>query len=198
VKLLKRNISNWSDEDLILRYSSKQDNRCIEELHNRYSRQIVGFFYKMLHHDEALAKDFTQDVFIKVMERSHQFNAQYKFYTWLFTIASNHCKTHFSSWKERQFTALSNEFDIQEAGNDIEKELDKPQLKKAIRNAYLELSFEHRSAFILRYNHQMTVKEIAEITQTKEGTIKSRIYHATKLVSEKVNPRIIQSKQSAT
>jgi RNA polymerase sigma-70 factor (ECF subfamily) len=47
-----------------------------------------------------------------------------------------------------------------------------------------QMSESHRTTFILRFKHDLSLKEIAEITNTNEGTIKSRIFYALKKLSE--------------
>ena len=65
----------------------------LEELHRRYSKKLLGYFIKMLNKDVDLAQDFVQELFLKLLEKKHLFNPEKKFYSWVFTIASNMCKT---------------------------------------------------------------------------------------------------------
>ena len=48
---------------------------------------------KMLNKDLDLSQDFVQEIFLKILEKKHLYDPSKKFYTWLFTIASNMCKT---------------------------------------------------------------------------------------------------------
>ena len=61
----------------------------LTELHRRYSSKLLGYFIKMMHHDQALAQDFVQELFLRILEKKHLYDPEKKFYTWVFTIARN-------------------------------------------------------------------------------------------------------------
>jgi len=65
-------ISNLSDE-LLMSSLQKGDESAFNILYERYSDRILYYMYKMLRQDEGKAQDFTQDVFLKVVEFSDKF-----------------------------------------------------------------------------------------------------------------------------
>ncbi len=65
IPFLFRNIASLSDEDLMLRVSSKDDERAFDELYNRHARRVMGFLVRQLS-DEDRAADLMQDAFMMV------------------------------------------------------------------------------------------------------------------------------------
>lgn len=182
--LFRKDIASFSDEDLMVILGSKRRNEALTELHSRYAKRILGFFIRMFNSDQAKAQDFTQDLFLKVLEKHHQFNPERKFYTWMYVIASNMCKTEFRKIPDLQIpeneTTISIDFKLNE--NRADKSLFQAELKKSIE----QLEEYHQISFVLRYMQELSIKEIAEITEVSEGTVKSRLFYATKKITSKL------------
>ena len=87
-------LGSLTDDELMQRVSCKDDDRAFSELYHRYARRLMGFFFRQLDRDEALASDFTQDAFMRVWTARYKF-AGTSFRTWLFTIAFNLLKNHY-------------------------------------------------------------------------------------------------------
>ena len=156
----------------------------IVELHQRYSSRLLGYFIKMLNRDVELAQDFVQELFLKILEHKNTFDPNKKFYTWVFTIASNMCKTSYrKNGRSVTYDSEKHEFISAHYGENIaEKEL----FKKALEISIDRLEDIHRQAFVLRYLEQFSLKEIAEIAETSLGTIKSRLFYATKKITHEL------------
>lgn len=78
----------------------------IDQLMDEYSDDILHLVYTYVK-NQATAEDLTQEIFIKCYEKLHQFNEQATIKTWLYRIASNHCKDYLRSWYYRKIM-LSN------------------------------------------------------------------------------------------
>jgi RNA polymerase sigma-70 factor (ECF subfamily) len=132
----------------------------------------------MFHGDRDKAQDFVQDLFVRILERHHQFVPNRKFSTWMFTIASNMCKTAFRD----------NPIKLPVEGNEkvywAEDVHTKSEFQKALMNALSNLEEVHRSTFVLRYMNQLSLKEISDIERVPLGTVKSRLFHATKKMAD--------------
>lgn len=182
--LFRKDIASFSDEELMVLLASRRRNEALTELHSRYAKRILGFFIRMFKGDQEKAQDFTQDLFLKVLEKHKQFNPEKRFYTWMYVIASNMCKTEFR--KKPNLDISENEAIISIPSklneNIVDKSLFHTELKKSIE----QLEEYHRISFVLRYMQELSIKEIAEITEVSEGTVKSRLYYATKKVTSKL------------
>lgn len=153
----------------------RQLHAAIDELHNRYSKKLLGYFVKMLNKDYELAQDFVQDIFLKILEKHHLFNPEKRFNTWLFTIASNMCKTNFRSFGK--LISLETKHETSEiTDNAAEKALFLNALEQGIQT----LDHLHKTVFVLRFLEHFSLNEIAEILDCSLGTVKSRLFYATK------------------
>lgn len=185
-----QDIKRQSDEELMALIKSHQSHFALTELHKRYSRKLLGYFIKMLNRDEHLAQDFVQELFLKIWEKSQLFQEDKKFYTWLFTIASNMCKTHYRN----HYRVVSEDMTRPLFDRNVFQEnlTDKTHFEEALKLGIDSLELAHKTVFILRYLEQFPLQEIAEITETPVGTVKSRLFYATRKVAENLkafNPK---------
>lgn len=122
---------------------------------------------------------------MKLIEKPESYNPLYNFSTWLYSIANNMCKNEYRRRGIRQeyqnAEALNLPIDyISESPTDAEQVIEK------IFQTLDLLGEEHRSAFLLRYREGFSVKEVAEILDLAEGTVKSRLFYARKMLAEKL------------
>jgi RNA polymerase sigma-70 factor, ECF subfamily len=172
---------NTSDEAL-MQQIAKKNAEAFELLYERYGTRMFRYFYRMLWQNEALANDFTQDLFLKIIEKPHLFHAEKKFQTWFYAVASNMCKNEYR--KSRVVESIDNHVFTYDENYDLS--LDLTDYEHFLQKAINDLSAEHRECFVLRHFEDYSVKEIAEITQTAEGTVKSRLHYALKQVAAQV------------
>jgi RNA polymerase sigma-70 factor (ECF subfamily) len=187
MKLFKANkLNSLSDEEL-MKLVCKNNNKAFEEIYIRYSNKLQFFFFRILFKDKEKAKDFTQDLFIKIIEKSSLYNNAHSFSTWVYTMALNMCKNELRKEKtvKKYNEQISSETYISSNKNLLE-EIDLPYYKKELDIALEELDYSKRIVFILRYQEELSVKEIAEIMDCPEGTVKSRIFYAIEALSKKL------------
>lgn len=178
-----------SDEKLMLAVQHGDD-AAFTEIYQRYSQRILYFLFKMLSQDEATAQDILQDVFLKIAESPEKFDPTRSFKTWLFTLAANRCKNYFRDYKNK-FTSLTNELDSA-LENEILPEITEENLKKKrqLNAAIDELHPAYKEAFLLRYSEGLTLDEIALVMNCPQGTVKSRLHSAIKLLSKTLQPEL--------
>jgi RNA polymerase sigma factor (sigma-70 family) len=161
--------------------------------------QLYDAFYESIYYhilktvkEPELAADLTQDTFMEVLETIHKLEEPAAFVTWAKQIAYHRCTAYFR--KTHELLADEDEdgysvFDtIQEDRAEFipGEALDKEDLKNAIRDMIDSLPPEQRSALMMRYFEEISVKEIAEIQGVTEGTVKSRLNYARKAVKQSV------------
>jgi len=186
----------YSDEHLMSRIGDGDD-MFLRELYNRYSNNLLYYFYRMLGGDEEKAQDFLQDVFLKIIEKPEQFNQNMTFSTWIFTIASNLCKNEYRRLKVRETTKnepyLDNHEQTQEV--DVLRKINQDDFEKALQSELKNMDPEQSSTFLLRFQENLSIKEISEILNCAPGTVKSRIFYLTKKLSTRLkeyNPNSIE------
>lgn len=193
----KKNIlfSIYSDEELMC-YISSGEVQAFDALYERYSARLMAYFVRMLNYDRDLAADALQDLFLKIAENPEKFDRSRSFKTWIFCIASNACKNFYRSKKVRnqawplQQAALWKD----EVIPDTARNLDVLDFRKKLEEAINELPAEKREAFILKYQEEKSIAEIAEIQNCPEGSVKSRLHYTLRILSEKLkhfNPVLI-------
>jgi RNA polymerase sigma-70 factor (ECF subfamily) len=162
------------------------DQAAFGELYNRYKDRMYYYFYRMLGNSPEQANDFLQELFMKLIEKPESYNPKFAFATWLYSVANNMCK---NEYRRRE---IRKEYQAAEA---LEPKIDylddfsvePEQLLEKVFATLDRLGEEHRSAFLLRYREGFSIKEVAEILELPEGTVKSRLFYAKKLLAEKLN-----------
>jgi RNA polymerase sigma-70 factor (ECF subfamily) len=177
----------YSDEEL-MSLIGNGNITYLKELYNRYSNKLLFYFYRMLGGDEEKAQDFLQDVFLKIIEKPDQFNEKMKFSTWIFTIASNLCKNEYRRMKVRETTRNEPDMDHHEQinTNDQIHKINHNDFEKAVQQELRKMDPEQRSTFILRFQENLSIKEIGEILNCSPGTVKSRIFYTTKKLDSRL------------
>lgn len=186
MKLFGATYTTSSDEELI-EFLKKGKKKAFDEIYNRYAQKLMGYFYKMLWQDREKAEDMVHDIFLKIIQKPEQFDTSRSFRTWLFSVACNMCKNEYKKAEVRKNTKNSIDTNYQlSSSQNVLSEVQDLQFKEAYERAIKELDVKHQEVFTLRYFENLSIKEIAEIVEANEGTIKSRIFYATKQLASKL------------
>ena len=170
-----------SDEDLMLRLL-KKEREAFSVLYDRYAGEMVNFFSRRLGQDLAKAQDFLHDLFLKLLNDPGKYTPGRTFRPWLYSIALNMCKNEYRSLKVREDYRLSGFPEIPGRSGGTEK-MDMRLFEKEL-NAKLNLLDEiHREVFLLRFQEELTITEIAELMGCPEGTVKSSLFYTLKALS---------------
>ena len=167
------------------------DRQAVDELYNAFHQDLYYHISKTVN-DPALAEDLLQDTFIEIFQTIDQLNEPAAFVTWSKQIAYHRCTAYFR--KRREILADEDEdgysiFDtIEEDRAEFipDEALDKEDLKQTIHAMIAQLPPEQRSALLMRYFDEISVKEIAEIQGVSEGTVKSRLNYGRKAIQKSV------------
>jgi len=178
MNIFRQTFKDYSDEAL-MRAIAQRNEQAFAVLYDRYSPRMYRFFFRMLWRDAAKAEDFTQEIFLKIIEKPHQFDPERNFRTWIYTLATNLCKNEYRRPPPPDMT-----WDDPDLWEDtLPEKLDKELFEHHLRHCIAQLSEAHHQCFVLRYQEEMSVAEIAEIVGCPEGTVKSRLHHALRQVA---------------
>ncbi len=163
----------------------ENNSAAFEEIYHRYSKILLHFLYKMLSGDEEQAQDFLHDIFLRIIEKPYLFDRNKKFKTWIFQIASNLCKNEYRRRDVRNNVKNNLELkslaiDTIEMKSSPEDVIDKKQFHDLVFSEIDKFKQEHRSTFIMRFQHGLSIKEIAGVLECPQGTVKSRLFYVTK------------------
>lgn len=182
-------------ENLAISHGLKrQEAGLLDELIVRYQHRLMRYLLYLTGNRE-LAEDLFQEVWMRVLVRGSQYNGQARFETWLFSIARNLLIDH-----RRKRTMNSLDELIEVAGEDdrampLEIAADGPspfercswlEDRERIAAALLELDTLHREVLVLRFHEELSLEEIAKVTQAHLSTVKSRLYRGMAMIKPKL------------
>ena len=186
MKFFRPKYSTLSDEELMIELS-RGNKMAFNEIYNRYSKQLRGYFFNMFWRDKEKAEDFVHDLFAKIIRNPGYFDVNRSFKTWLFSVASNMCKNEFKKLEVRKNTSNGvDEHRNVTSNSNVLSEVQDNQFKEAFEETLETLDDKQREVFTLRHFDGLSLKEIAEIMGINEGTVKSRLFYATKHLAEKL------------
>lgn len=187
MQLFKPSYSSLSDEKLMLTLS-KGDKRAFDELYARYAKALKGYFMRMLWKNESKSEDFVHDLFVKIIHNPDSFDSNRSFKTWLYSVACNMCKNEYKKQEVRKGTSpgIDQFYSISDKGVDVLNEVQMNHFGSQFEKSMDELKTEHQEVFSLRHMDGLSIKEIAEVLNINEGTVKSRLFYATKQLADKL------------
>jgi RNA polymerase sigma-70 factor (ECF subfamily) len=180
VKLFKSSYKQYSDENLMLLIIKQQDQVAFEQLYNRYARKLTGFCNRMVQSKEQ-AEDLVHEVFMKIINQPNAFDTELTFSTWVYKVANNLCLNSIRNHQNREKLLELNYSRAQEFTS--HNNIDEHKLKIKINELFKELSEKEKAVFVLRFEHECSVKEIANIIAIPEGSVKSCLFYLLKKYS---------------
>ncbi|MBE0556256.1 MAG: sigma-70 family RNA polymerase sigma factor [Proteobacteria bacterium] len=186
-----RGLAEMSEKDLILKAKSG-DAMAFEKLVHRYDRQVFSMAAHYVSNAED-AKDIYQEVFLRVYRALPKFEFRSEFSTWLFRITTNVCLTHRTRRRKHQYTSLGagegDDDDVSHRPAPVPREdrqadekVLRGELGESIDRALNELSAKERLVFTMRHFEGLKLREIAELMNVVEGTVKKYLFTATQKV----------------
>lgn len=181
---IEHSYRNMSDEELLAAFQSG-NHAAYGALVRRYKDPITNFAYRFLgSYDDAV--DIAQETFIRVFRFAGSFVGDVKFSTWLYTIASNLCKSELKRYRRRFGVLLKDAFGVGKSDDDQswdvpdstympDENIDRDTIAQAVQRALMNISPTYREMIVLRDVQQLTYQEIALIMECELGTVKSRI-----------------------
>lgn len=177
------------ESDLKLVQEAKSGDRAaFGALVKKYQQKVFYLAFDMIH-DYEDAKDISQEAFIKAFEKLHQFEERAQFSTWLYRITVNLAMDQHRRRKRRPQDPLDDKIqDIErqknveqaEEGRRSELELQTTAQRQQIDKALEHLSDNQRVATVLKYFHQKSSKEIAQVLGCSESTARIHLFRAMK------------------
>ena len=150
-----------------------------DEIVELYKDRIFKMLFMKVGNMED-AMDLTQDVFFKVYKALASFRNESSIYTWIYKIALNTANTFL-----RKNGRLNQNY-IEDVGENTLKTGNQEELKTILKTKIEELPQHYRDVIILHYFEGFDYNEIAEILDINVGTVKSRLFRARQMLSEKM------------
>ncbi|WP_226087566.1 sigma-70 family RNA polymerase sigma factor [Mesobacillus sp. S13] len=161
----------------------------IDEIMIRYGQEILQLSFSYVK-NKQIAEDLTQEIFVKCYKSLHTYSGKSKFRTWLWRIASNHCKDYLKSWYNKNvFTTDYQPIYDSIQSDSVEQTVIQDEEDDQLASAVMELPVNYREVIYLFYFEEMSIKEISVVTEVKENTIKTRLKRAKELLKERLEEK---------
>jgi RNA polymerase sigma-70 factor (ECF subfamily) len=166
---------------------------CFDDLIARYNRPIIHFMYRMVH-NQAVAEELAQEVFLRVFRSRDTYRAEARFSTWLYRIATNLAVNHARDTKhERTAPTLhldepdpetGTTRDIADSTLSAEQQLLRSERLAAIRDQVMLLPERQRMAVLMHKYQDLDYRQIGQVLKLSESATKSLLFRAYQTLRE--------------
>ena len=177
-----------ANDDLLMLAWVGGDVAAFETLYARHRGPLYRFLMRQLR-NQALADEFFQDVWQRVIAAREGWKPEAAFSTWLFRIAHNRLNDHWRAAKHRP--PAPEDADERAARvadpSTPERELSDFEQRRRLQRALEELPDEQREVLLLRLEQELSLEEIGAITGVGRETVKSRLRYAMDKLRQRLN-----------
>ena len=187
-------VDETSDAAVMLRVAAG-DEAGFNYLVGKYHRAMINFLYRMVH-NQAVAEELAQEVFLRVYRSRESYRAEAKFTTWLYRIATNLAVNHARDTKhERSVQNVYLDAPDEESGTTpdvaddtptIEQTLVRDERMAAIRAHVMALPERQRMAVLMHKYQGMDYRQIGDVLKLSESATKSLLFRAYQTLREKL------------
>lgn len=158
------------------------DETIIDELMTDYGQDILQLVIQYVH-NRSVAEDLTQEIFVKCYKALPTFHFNSSMKTWLWRIAINHTKDYLKSWYANSVEATEEDVFAQvKSGDCVEQQVLQQLEDDELVRAVFALPIKYREIIYLCYYEEQSMKEMADILQLNESTVKTRLRKAKQLL----------------
>lgn len=164
------------------------DQDAFTEIVYTYQDSVFNLCYRILS-DRVEAEDAAQEAFLRAYMNLARYDPDRSFKTWLLTIASNHCIDRLRRRRMKlmslddplpSLTLSSDEPEPEQASITREQ-------SEAIQGLLDKIPADYRAAIVLRYWYDYSYNEIADMLETTESAIKSRLFRARQMIADLID-----------
>ncbi|MHB8302595.1 MAG: RNA polymerase sigma factor [Acidobacteriaceae bacterium] len=183
-----------TDAEIMLR-AGTGDDACFAFLAEKYRRPIISFMYRTVH-NQAIAEELAQEVFLRIYRARASYRAEARFTTWLYRIASNMAINHARDTKsERASSSVYLDQPDAETGSlpDVadfrplaEQQILRDERMHRIREQVMALPERQRMAVVMHKYQDMDYRQIAAVLQLSGSATKSLLFRAYQTLRERL------------
>ncbi len=186
--------SQLSDAEIMLRVAAG-DEAGFGLLVEKYRRQMVHYMFRMVH-NQAIAEELAQEVFLRVYRARASYRAEAKFSTWLYRIATNLGVNHARDTRHERGaqtvyldqpdpeTGLSP--DVADSTPSVEQDMLREARLAAIRKHVMALPERQRTAVLMHKYQDLDYKQIGAVLKLSESATKSLLFRAYQTLRERL------------
>jgi len=162
-------------DHVLVQHCLNGNQKAFEILVDRYQKPVFNLAFRFTSSKED-AEDIAQSVFVKAFEKLNTFDPKFKFFSWLYKIAVNE-SINFLNRKKRFDTF---DEDVHSGKREQEENFHDHEMTASIDMALLDLKIDYRVVVILNHFQDLSYREIGQILDIHENTVKSRLFSARK------------------
>lgn len=166
-----------SDEELVKLYVETQNVAYFNLIYKRYSGKIFGKCISLLK-NEAEAEDATQDIMMKILMNMSKFSGKSRFSTWIYSISYNYCIDFLRRKKKDPSVYVDDFLDNMDVEDDVEDAFLLEMNVKRLKVILEEIPTGDKTILLMKYQDEMSIREIGEILNKSESAIKMKIKRA--------------------
>jgi RNA polymerase sigma-70 factor (ECF subfamily) len=175
-----------SDASAIARGLRRRDPDLLERLIEQYQHRLLRYLMYLTGNRE-LAEDLFQETWLRVLERGHTYDGRHEFSTWLYRVARNLTIDYLRKKRPISLDGLmENEekapLEPVDARPSPWEQVSQRQQSERVSAALVGIPAEYREAIVLRFQDELTLEEMAEVTGSPLSTVKSRLYRAVSML----------------
>lgn len=175
---IQKSFDTISDEELIQEITQSNDTHLFGILYDRYASVVYNKCLGFIGSKEE-AQDLTHDIFVKLFVKLKTFKGDAKFSTWMFAFTYNHCVNYL----QREIKGKKNTFSVDDDYGEVkEDEVSDAlifEMKAEKLNRSLQLiSPPERAILLLKYQDDLSIKDIATLYSIGESAVKMRLNRA--------------------
>jgi RNA polymerase sigma-70 factor (ECF subfamily) len=186
--------SQLSDAEIMLRVAAG-DEAGFPLLVEKYRRQMVHYMYRMVH-NQAIAEELAQEVFLRVYRARASYRAEAKFSTWIYRIATNLGVNHARDTRHERGaqtvyldqpdpeTGMSP--DVADTTPSVEQDMLRDARLAAIRKHVMALPERQRTAVLMHKYQDLDYKQIGAVLKLSESATKSLLFRAYQTLRERL------------
>ncbi len=184
--LAERQAASIAEDAALVTAVAQGDMQALEALFTKYQASVYQTAFGVTR-DVQVAEEVLQDTFFRLYRYADRINGELPLAPWLYRVTINLCYNRLKglrAWTD-SFHELAERL-FAPYHQSPERAAEQNELQALLQTALTDLEPKHRAVLVLRYLHEYSVAEIAEIMGLPEGTVKSRLFHARKVLKQRL------------
>jgi len=188
------NFADMEDSTIMLELSAG-NMAAFDYLIQKYRKPIVSFMYRMVH-NQAVAEELAQEVFLRVYRSRETYRAEARFSTWLYRIATNlgvnyardtrHERTASTVYLDETDPETGTSPDVADSTPGAEARMLRQERMNAIREHVMALPERQKMAVLMHKYEGMDYRQIGDVLKLSESATKSLLFRAYQTLREKL------------
>ena len=183
-----------SEASVIARGLRRHDPDLLDRLIEQYQHRLLRYLV-YLSGNRELAEDLFQETWIRVLERGHQYDGKHEFSTWLYAVARNLTIDYLRKKSPVSLDGMMNGLMEDQPHSPLEPVDTRPMAWEVVQQheqservsaALVSIPAEYREAVVLRFQEGLALDEIAAVTGSPLGTVKSRLYRGLNMLMSRL------------